>query len=88
MGGNMEERRADRFEITLKDVYDVANKTEATVQRLVSATETIVKDDEDHEARIRLLESLRWKTTAALTIAGVAGSIVTVNTVKLWISGG
>jgi outer membrane lipopolysaccharide assembly protein LptE/RlpB len=84
----MEERRADRFEITLKDVYDVANKTEATVQRLVSATENIVEDDKDHEARLRLLESMRWKTTAALTIAGVAGSIVTVNTVKLWISGG
>lgn len=71
-GDDMEERRSDRFEITLKDVYDVANRTETNVGTMTGQLATMVNQGQDHEVRLRDLENGRWKTTASLWVAGAA----------------
>jgi hypothetical protein len=76
-------RAADPFVITLKDVYDLAlstrdqsSETKSTVDNLVTsntnASAEISARAADHETRIRVLESMRWKTTASLIVAAFA----------------
>jgi hypothetical protein len=79
----VEERRAsERYEITVKDVYDVAHKTEAIASQVAVDVLQIKEDGRDHETRLRALEEGRWKLTAALVVAtfalaGASADIVT-----------
>lgn len=55
--------------VTLESIYTLALETRSDVAEIKTTVIQLVKQDEDHERRIRELEQARWK------IAGIGGAL-------------
>ncbi|WP_035800367.1 hypothetical protein [Kitasatospora mediocidica] len=72
--------------VTLRDMYNVVLATSADVQRVVILVAGQTAKVDDHETRIRLIESerqdyvteedLRQRSVRALTLAGILAGVV------------
>lgn len=60
------------IEIGLKDIYDLLVATNTQLIELRAEVRDLVKQTEDHEARIRALERGRWPLPALSVVIALA----------------
>lgn len=64
--------------ITLRDVYEVAVRTEGAVARLMERDEAREKRAEDHETRLRDLEKKVWALPSLATLIALGSFVVNI----------
>ena len=64
--------------VTLRDVYEVAVRTEQTVALLVQSDKDRADGMKDHESRLRDLEKKVWALPSIATVIALAGLVLSL----------
>lgn len=64
--------------ITPRDIYDQLIALRSAVERLIDAEQDTAKRLDDHEARLRTLESARWPLTSLAVVLPMIALIVSI----------
>lgn len=64
--------------ITSREIYDAVVRLTGRVDVLIAQQETTKSEIQDHEARLRSLESARWPLPAASVIISLAAIGITI----------
>jgi hypothetical protein len=64
--------------IGAREIYDAVMQVSATVNRLSAQHDDLVRDLQDHEVRIRVLERSRWPLPAVSVLVSVAAVAVAI----------